>query len=120
LSVAGREEVTGAGRVAFLDQTLYLRIGGRRQRWHAGRGNTGIEERSAEIAGQRRTELGHGAREAAIIAWQICKTARGGAISSVQKLRTARCGTIRLQRHEQRPADSGGRDETKAKQHFSG
>ena len=110
--------MAGARRLLLLRNALLLGIGPAAGCRHAGRWRAGVDDRPAEIAGQRRAELRRGARQTRIVARQVGEAVRGRAIAGVVEFGAGGL-LLRLQGEEQRAADADRRDGAKAEQHLA-
>ena len=114
-----REEIARAGRLLLLGNALLLRCRTGSWCWHAGRWSAHIGDRSAEIPGKRRPQLGNGFRQTRIVAWQIGEAIRGHPVAHVVEL--GNCGLmLRTECQEQSAANAKRNDCAKAKEDLAG
>jgi hypothetical protein len=120
--LGGGEQLRVACRFPLLRPALFLRAGagrsGRRgdpRRRHGLAGILRVEDRAAEIAGQRRAEFGH----AAIILRQAGQPVRRGAVVGGNQFLTLIAAMPGLERIDQRAADADTGGEAKTSQHLA-
>ena len=87
LEIRRREQPARARRLLLLRDALLLGVGPGR---HARRGSAGIGDRPAEIAGQRRAELGNAARKPGVVARQIGEAVGRRTVAGVVELGAGR------------------------------
>ena len=111
--------MAGARRLQLLGYALLLRTRPRLRRRHAGSRRARVDDRPAEIAGQRRAELRNGARKTRIVARQVGEAIRCRSIVGVVEFGAGGL-MLGLQGEEQRAADPNGRDGAEAEEDFAG
>ena len=110
-----REETARARCLLFLRDPLLLGVGAGR---HAGSRDSAIEDRPAEIAGERRPELRRGLGQPSVVPRQIRQAIGRVAVVGVVEF-GARGRMLRLQGEEQRAADADRRRGAETEQHSS-